>query len=93
MTIQTQSEHRLAARRENPQARIEGDGPWGLLPCNPTGKLYLFWSKNEAEAVRTHWPCSPLCFGNHRMVVYRPAKPQPQPAQVAFRNLADMEKD
>jgi hypothetical protein len=71
------------ARAEFPQGRIEGDGPFALVPCNPTGKCYLFWTRESALAVRDGWPCQPLCFGSHKCIELRqPSQPRPQPEKV-----------
>src|SRR5260221_279693 len=92
MTTAIQSVFRTRARQEFPKARIEGDGPFALIPCAPTGKLYLFATKAEAIAVRDNWPCGVMCFGNHVGTTLSPPRPAPPPRSV-FRNPADIERD
>jgi hypothetical protein len=86
-----QSEWHKLARSEFPGARIEGDGPYGLIPCSPTGKMFLFWTQAETVAAKNHWPCGVMCFGNHRGVTLRP--PRPRPTNIVYRSPSLIEKE
>jgi hypothetical protein len=91
MTTVPLSEWQKLARTEFPQARIEGDGPFALVPCSPTGKVYLFATKAEAIAVRDHWPCASMCFGNHKGIEL--CQPRPRPAPVETKSTYVWERD
>lgn len=81
-----------AARAQFPQGRIEGEGHFALVPCNPTGKVYLFFTVGAALAVRDHWPCAPMCFGNHKCIDIRPVREARQ-SNATFRSPAEIERD
>jgi hypothetical protein len=85
MSTEPLSGWRKLARARFPQARIEGDGPIALIPCNPSAKVYLFFTKESALAVRDHWPCSVMCFGNHKAIDIRPAPP-PRQSNSTYRS-------
>lgn len=68
------------ARAQFPQGNLQGDGPFALVPCSPAAKVYLFWTKAEAEAVADHWPCAPLCYGDHKIIeLHAPRAPRRAP--------------